>query len=236
MEKFTREITFEGINKEIEETLNELGYVDIEYLEDFCNENNLELIVETQGYRKYKESCLVGWNDAETSENICDALLSLYDCNYTDDNDLIYDIYIDNGNEKTFVKTLEIKDYTDLTIVDEHGIEVDPYGNDFIDAIVKKVDESLNNGNLQDTTLYKSIFKTQEDIDEKYNTNYNYLIDKVVKSVKNYMLADTERRFDIDVSNHFASCYLFYKVPTFRDYYSNYYVDDIKDVLSHEDL
>lgn len=234
MEKFTREITFEGINKEIEETLNELGYVDIEYLEDFCNENNLELIVETQGYRKYKESCLVGWNDAETSENICDALLSLYDCNYTDDNDLNYDIYIDNGNEKTFVKTLEIKDYTDLVIVNEHGVEVDPYGNNFIDAIVKKVDESLNNGNLQDTTLYKSIFKTQEDIDddEKYNTNYNYLIDKVVKSVKNYMLEDTGCRFDIDVSTHFISCYLFYKVPTIRDYY----IDDIKDVLTYNDL
>lgn len=234
MEKFTREITFEGINNEIKETLNELGYINIEYLEDFCNENNFELIVKTQSYKQHKESCLVGWNDEETSENICDALLSLYDCNYTDDTDLIYDIYIDNGNKQTFVKTLEIKDYTDLVIVNEHGVEINPYRNDFIDVIIKKVDESLNNGSLQTTTLYKSIFKTKEDIedDEKYNTNYNYLIDRIIKSVKNYMLEDTKRKFDVDVSKHFISCYLFYEVPSIRDYY----IDDIKDVLSYKDL
>lgn len=234
MKKFTREIIFEGINEEINETLVELGYTDIEYLEDFCNENDFELIVKTKGYKTHKNNCLVGWNDADTSENICDALLSLYDCNYTDDNDLIYDIYINNGNEQTFVKTLEIKDYTSLVIVDEYGIEVNPYENDFVDAIVKKVDESLNNGNLQDTMLYKSIFKTQEDVndDKKYNTNYNYLINNIVKSVKKYMLSDTERRFDVDISKHFMSCYLFYEVPTIKDYY----IDDIKDVLSYEDL
>jgi hypothetical protein len=92
----------------------------------------------------------------------------------------------------------------------------------------------LNNGNLQTTTLYKSIFKTQEDIedDEKYNTNYNYLIDRVIESVKNYMLEDTERRFDVDVSEHFMSCYLFYEVPCIRDYC----IDDITDVLSYEDM
>lgn len=230
MEKFTRELTFEGINDEIKETLEELGYSNIEYLDDFCNENDFELIIKTQTYKPHLENCLVGWDDTETSENICEALLNLYDCNYTDDTDLIYDIYIDNGNEKTFVKTLEIKDYTDLVIVDKHGIETDPYGNEFVDAIVKKVNESLNNGNLQDTTLYKSIFKTQEDIDndKKYNIKYNYLIDRVIKSVKKYMLADTERRFD----KYFTSCYLFYEVPTIRDYYS----DDISDVLSCEDM
>lgn len=233
MEKFTRDIAFEGINEEIKETLEGLGYTNIEYLEDFCNENDFELIIKTQSYKPHEESCSVGWNDAETSENICYALLSLYDCNYTDDNDLIYDIYIDNGNEQTFVKTLEIKDYAGLVIVNEHGVEVDPYGNDFVNAIVQKVDESLNNGNLQTTTLYKSIFKTQEDIDndERYNTNYNLLIDRVVKSAKNYMLEDTERRFDVDVSEHFMSCYLFYEVPTIKDYY----IDDITDVLSYED-
>lgn len=233
MEKFTREITFEGINEEIKETLEELGYSNIDYLDDFCNENNFELVVKTQSYKPHSESCLVGWNDAETSENISDALLDLYNCNYTDDNDLIYDIYIDNGNEQIFVKTLEIKDYTTLVIIDEHGIETDPHNNDFINAIVNKVDESLNNRNLQTTTLYKSIFKTQEDIgdDEKYNTNYNYLIDKVIKSVKNYMLEDTERRFDVDVSKHFMSCYFFYEVPAVRDF-----VDDISDVLSYEDM
>lgn len=233
MEKFIREITFEEINNEIKETLEELGYANIEYLEDFCDENNFELIIKTQSYKSHEESFLVGWNDAETSENICDALLDLYNCNYTDDNDLIYDIYIDNGNEKTFVKTLEIKDYTDLIIVNEHGIETEPYENDFVNAIVKKVDESLNNGNLQSTTLYKSIFKTQEDIDddERYNTHYNYLIDRVIKSVKNYMLEDTERRFDVDVSKHFISCYLFYEVPTIRDYY----ISDIRDVLNYKD-
>lgn len=234
MKKFTRELTFEGINDEIKETLEELGYSNIEYLDDFCNENDFELIIKTQTYKPHAENCLVGWNDAETSENIRDALLSLYDCNYTDDNDLIYDIYIDNGNEKIFVKTLEVKDYTDLVIVDKHGIEVDPYGNEFVDAIVKKVNESLNNGNLQDTTLYKSIFKTQEDIDndKKYNIKYNYLIDRVIKSVKNYMLEDAGRRFDADIDKHFISCYLFYEVPTIRDYYS----DDISDVLSCEDM
>ena len=234
MLKFTREIKFEEINNEIKETLIELGYTNIEYLEDFCSENNLELIVKTQSYKPQEESCLVGWNDAETSENICDALLSLYDCNYTDDNDLIYDIYINNGNEQTFVKTLEIKDYTDLVIINEHGVEIDPYGNEFINVVVKKVDESLNDGNLQNTTLYKSIFKTQEDIenDEKYNANYNYLIDRVIKSVKNYMLEDTERRFDANVSKHFMSCYLFYEVPTIIDYC----IGDIRDVLSYEDM
>lgn len=234
MEKFTREITFEGINEEIKETLEELGYINIEYLEDFCNENNFKLIVKTQEYKPHKESCKVGWNDAETSENISDALLSLYDCNYTNDNDLIYDIYIDNGNEEIFVKTLHIKDYTDLVIVDEHGIETDPHDNDFVDAIISKVDESLNNGNLQTTTIYKSIFKTQEDIDddEKYNTNYNYLIDRIIKSVKNYMLEGTEHRFDADISKHFMACYFFYEVPTIRDYCS----DDISDVLSYEDM
>lgn len=232
MKKFTREITFEGINNEIKETLEDLGYANIEYLEDFCDENDFELIVKTQDYKSHEESCSVGWNDAETSENICDALLSLYDCNYTDDNDLIYDIYIDNGNEKAFVKTLEIKDYTDLVIVNKYGVEVDPYGNEFIDAIIKKVDESLNNGILQTTTLYKSIFKTQEDIDDdgEYNTNYNYLIDRAIKSVKNYMLEDIERRFDVDVSEHFMSCYLFYEVPNIGNY-----IDDIKDVLSYKD-
>ena len=234
MKKFTREIKFKGINEEIKETLEALGYTNIEYLEDFCQENNFELIVKTQSYKPHKENCLVGWDDEETSENICDALWNLYNCNYTDDNELIYDIYIDNGNERTFIKTLEIKDYTGIVIVDEHGIETSPYESDFVDAIVKKVDESLNNGNLQTTTLYKSIFKTQEDIedDERYNTNYNYLIDRVIESVKNYMLEDTERRFDVDVSTHFMSCYLFYEVPGIRDYC----IDDISDVLSYGDM
>jgi len=234
MKKFTREIEFKGINEEIKETLEALGYTNIEYLEDFCQENNFELIVKTQSYKPHEESCLVGWDDEETSENICESLLFLYEYNYTDDNDLIYDIYIDNGNERTFVKTLEIKDYTGIVIVDEHGIETSPYESDFVDAIVKKVDESLNNGNLQTTTLYKSIFKTQEDIedDEKYNTNYNYLIDRVIESVKNYMLEDTERRFDADVSEHYMSCYLFYEVPGIRDYC----IDDISDVLSYGDM
>lgn len=234
MEKFTRDIIFEGINEEIRETLEELGYANIEYLEDFCNENDFELIIKTNSYKPHEENCLVGWNDEETSQNICDSLCFLYNCNYTNDNDLIYDIYIDDGNEQTFVKTLEIKDYTSLVIVNEHGVEVNPYGNDFTDAIIKKVDESLNNGNLQTTALYKSIFKTQEDIenDEKYNINYNYLIDRIIKSVKNYMLEDTERRFDVDVSVHYMSCYLFYEVPSIRDYY----IDDIKDVLSYKDL
>ena len=234
MEKFTREITFEGINNEIKEALEELGYSNIEYLEDFCNENDFELIIKTQSYKPHEENCSVGWDDEETSQNICDSLCFLYNCNYTNDNNLFYDIYIDDGNERIFVKTLEIKDYTGLVIVNEHGVEIDPYGNDFVDAIIRKVDESLNNGNLQITTLYKSIFKTQEDLDddERFNTNYNYLIDRTIKSVKNYMLEDTGRRFDADIDKHFISCYLFYEVPTIRDYYS----DDISDVLSCEDM
>lgn len=234
MEKFTREITFEGINDEIKETLGELGYTDIKYLDDFCTENNFELIIKTQSYKPREETCEIGYDDDETSENISDVLLFLYECNLTSDNDLIYDIYISNGIEKTFVKTLYIKDYTGLVIVDRHGIETDPYGNEFINAVVSKVDESWDNGNLQTTTIYKDIFKTEEDIqdDEKYETNYNYLIDRIIKSVKNYMLEDTERRFDVDVSEHYMSCYFFYEVPTIRDYYS----DDITDVLSYEDL
>lgn len=229
MEKFVREITFEGINDEIKETLNELGYTNIEYLEDFCDENDFELVVKTQSYKPHEESCQIGWDDAETSENICESLLFLYNGCYTDDDYLIYDIYIDDGNERTFVKTLDIKDYTDLVIVDGKGIEINPCGKDFADAIIRKVDESLNNGNLQTTTLYKSIFKTQEDIDddERYNANYNLLIDKVIKSVKNYILADTGRRFDVSAGEHYMSCYLFYGAPMIRDYYSN----DITDVL-----
>lgn len=229
MEKFVREITFEGINDEIKETLNELGYTNIEYLEDFCDENDFDLVVKTQSYKPHEESCQIGWDDAETSENICESLLFLYNCGHTDDDYLIYDIYIDDGNERTFVKTLDIKDYTDLVIVDGKGIEINHCEKDFADAIIRKVDESLNNGNLQTTVLYKSIFKTQEDIDD--DKRYNYLIDRIIKNVKKYMLADTGRRFDADIDKHFMSCYLFYEVPTIRDYY----IDDISDVLSCAD-
>ena len=65
------------------------------------------------------------------------------------------------GNYQTITFPPE-KDYTDLIIVNKYGIEVNPYGNEFIDAIIKKVNESWNNGNLQTTTLYKSIFKTNK--------------------------------------------------------------------------
>lgn len=231
MERFTREITFEGINEEIKETLEELGYSNIDYIADFCNENNFELVVKTQTYKSHEENCEVGWNDAETSENISNALLDLYNCNYTDDNDLIYDIYIDidNGNNQTFVKTLDIKDYTSLTIVNTHGVETNVYDGDFVDAVVEKIDESLNNHNLQETTLYKSIFKNVEDTED--NNKYNLLIDKVLKSVKHFMYNGSGQTFDVNCNRHYISCYLFYKIPSIRDCY----IDDICDVLELKD-
>lgn len=233
MRKFTRIIKFEGINDEIKEALNKLGYTNIKWLEDFCLENDFTLIIKTQSYRPRKEFCAVGWDDTETSENISEALLYLYECNLTSDDDLMYDIYISNGIEKTFVTMLDIKDYTSLVIVDGHGLETSPYSSEFMDAIIGKVDESLNNNNLQSTTIYKSIFKSQEDIDddEKYNSKYDLLIDRIVKSVKNYMLEESGQRFDVDVSTHYMSCYFFFEVPTIK----NYYIDDITDVLSYED-
>lgn len=229
MEKFTREITFEGINEEIKETLEELGYCNINYIDDFCNENNFELIIKTQNYKPHEVACEVGYNDEDTSENICDALLDLYNCNYTDDNDLIYDIYIDNENNQTFVKTLDIKDYTSLTIVNEHSVETEVSDTDFVDAVVEKIDESLNNHNLQETALYKSIFKNVEDTED--DDKYNLLIDKVLKSVKHFMYNRSGQAFDVDCSHHYISCYLFYKIPSIRDCY----VDDICDVLEFKD-
>lgn len=230
MEKFARNINFEGINERIEETLKELGYLNIEYLDDFCNENDFDLVVKTQNYKPHEETCEVGYNDAETSENICDALQSLYECNYADDDYLLFDLYISNfNNELELIETLNIKDYTSLTIVNAYGIETDVYDNDFIDAVVKKIDESLNNHNLQDTELYKSIFKDEEDTRD--NDKYNLLVDKVFKSVKHFMYSGSGKTFDVDCSHHYVSCYLFYKVPLLKDYY----IDDICDVLELKD-
>lgn len=230
MEKFARNINFEGINERIEETLKELGYLNIKYLDDFCNENDFDLVVKTQNYKPHEETCEVGYNDAETSENICDALQSLYECNYADDDYLLFDLYISNfNNELELIETLNIKDYTSLTIVNDHGIEIDVYDNDFIDAVVKKIDESLNNHNLQDTELYKSIFKDEENTRD--NDKYNLLVDKVFKSVKHFMYSRSGKTFDVDCSHHYVSCYLFYKVSSLKDYYIN----DICDVLELKD-
>lgn len=229
MEKFVREIKFEGINEEIIETLKELGYSIFEYLDDFFNENDFELVIKTQTYKPHKVACEVGYNDADTSENICDALRSLYECNYADDDYLLFDLYISYNNELELVKTLDVKDYTSLTIVNGDGVETDVFNDDFVNAVVKKIDESLNNHNLQETALYKSIFKNEEDT--KDDNKYNLLIDKVLKSVKHFMYSETGKSFVIDGSHNYISCYLFYKVPSIRDYY----VDDICDVLELKD-
>ena len=227
MEKFVKDVVFEGINGRIKETLEELGYLNIEYLDDFCSE--FELIVKTLGYKPYEVACEVGYNDADTSKNITDALLYLYQCNYADDDWLLFDLYISCNDELELVETLDIKDYTSLTIVNEHGIETDVYDSDFVDAVVEKIDESLNNNNLQKTTLYKSIFKNEEDTED--NDKYNLLVDKVLKSVKHFMYSESNQTFDVDASHHYISCYLFYEIPSIKDYY----IDDICDVLVMED-
>lgn len=219
MNKFVREIKFEGINERIEETLKELGYPIV-----------FELVVKTQTYKPHEEACDVGYNDAETSENICDALRFLYDCNYVDDDTLLYDLYISyDNNELDFIETLDIKDYASLTIVNEHGVETEVYDADFVDAVVEKIEESLNNHNLQETALYKSIFKSVEDAED--DNKYDLLVDKVLKSVKHYMYSGSSKTFDVDCSHHYTSCYLFYKVPSIKDYY----IDDICDVLEYKD-
>lgn len=229
MEKFTREIIFEGINERIKETLKELGYSNIKYLDDFCDKNNFELIVKTISYKPHDVACEVGYNDDDTSANICDALRFLYDCNYADDDYLLFDLYISYNNELEFIETLDIKDYTSLTIVNSHGIETEVSDTDFVDAVVEKIDESLNNHNLQETTLYKSIFKSAEDTED--DDKYNLLVNEVLKSVKHFMYNGSGQAFDVDCSHHYISCYLFYKIPSIRDYY----VDDICDVLEFKD-
>ena len=229
MEKFVKDVVFEGINERIQETLEELGYLNIEYLDDFCSENDFELIVKTLGYKPHEVACEVGYNDADTSENITDALLYLYQCNYADDNYLLFDLYISCNDELEIVETLDIKDYKGLTIVNEHGTETDVYNGDFVDAVVEKIDESLNNHNLQETALYKSIFKNEEDTED--DVKYDLLIDKVLKSVKHFMYSESGQTFDVNASHHYVSCYLFYEVPTIKDYY----IDDICDVLEYKD-
>lgn len=229
MEKFTRDIVFEGINERIKETLEELGYSNIEYLDDYFSENDFELIVKTLDYKPHEVACEVGYNDADTSENITDALLYLYQCNNADDDYLLFDLYISNNSELTLVETLDIKDYTSLTIVNEHGTETDVYDSDFVDAVVEKVDESLNNHNLQETALYKSIFKNEEDTED--NDKYNLLVDKVLKSVKHFMYSESGQAFDVNARHHYVSCYLFYEIPSIKDYY----IDDICDVLEYKD-
>lgn len=229
MEKFARCIELEGINERIEETLKGLGYSNVEYLDDFCNENDFELVIKTLSYKPHEVACEVGYNDADTSENICDALQFLYECNYADDDYLLFDLYISCNNELEFIETLDIKDYTSLTIVNGYGIETEVSDADFVDAVVYKIDESLNNHNLQETALYKSIFKSEEDTENE--DKYNLLVDKVLKSVKHFMYSDSKQMFNVDCNHHYISCYLFYKVPSIKDYY----IDDICDVLEWRD-
>ena len=45
------------------------------------------------------------------------------------------------------------------------------------------------------------------------------------------MYSESNQTFDVDASHHYISCYLFYEVPTIKDYY----IDDICDVLEYKD-
>lgn len=232
MEKFRKDVVFEGINENIKETIKEQMNVlsDIDFLDDYCDKHDIQLLLEVDNYNK--TYCFIGYNDAETSEKICDALLDLYEVGkiYDEKNHTI-NIKLLAGDIIYQVCMLELKDYTELTIVDKKGNETDIYDSDFIENVVNAIDLSLYNGNLQHTTIYKDTFPNGDDIDdEEYNDRYNKLIDRILTSVKHYMYSDTERRFDVDYSTHYQSCYFFFEVPSIRDYY----MDDICDVLDYK--
>lgn len=233
MKKFRKDVVFEGINENIidaiKENMNALS--DINFLDDYCDEHDIQLLLEIDNYDK--ASCLVGYDDNETSEYICDALLDLYEAGKIfDEPNHIIDVKLLAGDMVYPVCMLELKDYVDLTIVDKLGNEIDTTSSDFIECVANAVDLSMYNENFQHTQIYKNTFPNGDDIsDEEYNDRYGKMIDKVLKSVKTYLLSDIGQRFDIDYATHFASCYFFYKVPTFKDAY----IDDICDVLSFED-
>lgn len=232
MEKFRKDVVFEGINNEIRDVIAEKwGRKEVLFLDDFCENNAIELLIEVDGY---KERCLVGYDDEETSENICDVLLEMYEAHkiYDEPNHVIT-VKMLHYDEVYFVCNLELKDYCELTLVDKLGNEINTDDSDFIECVVNAVDLSLYNGNFQHTQIYKNAFPDSDEniSDDEYNDRYGKMIDDVLESVKTYLMSDTENRFDIDYSTHIVSSYFFYSVPQFKDAY----IDDICDVLDYKD-
>jgi hypothetical protein len=236
MKKLTKEVVFEGINQNIREAIGTEEARKELFLDDFCEENNIELFLQIGDH--YTNECEVGYSDDETSENICDAILELYlNTSLIDEeiyeNPISISLVIDDNNCVP-VCVLDLKDYTSLTIVDKYGNETDVYDNDFSECVISAVDISLNNNNLQHTKIYKDIFgneNTEDMDDDKYNEKYNDLINNVLESVKKYMLCGSGQRFDFSPSQHFVSGYFAYSIPEITDQYN----DDICDVLYHAD-
>lgn len=232
MEKFRKDVVFEEINNEIRDVITEKwGRKDILFLDDFCENNAIELLIEVD---RNKEVSSVGYDDDETSENICDALLNMYEANkiYDEPNHVIT-ISILHYDDVYFVCNLELKDYCELTLVDKLGNEINTDDRDFIECICDAVDLSIYNGNFQHTKIYKDAFPNGNDdiSDEEYNDRYSKMVDAVLKSVKEYLMNDAGNRFDVDYSTHFVSSYFFYEVPALKDIY----IDDIYDVLDYKD-
>lgn len=240
MKKITKEITFEGINEQIREAIVEqLGIEEAKeelFLNNLCEENDINLLLQI-GYH-YEDECEIGYNDDDTSENICDAILEMYENTSLIDeeiyeNPISISLVIDDNNDFP-IGVLDLKEYVELTIVDKCGIETDVNDSDFSACVISAVDTSLNNNNLQHTKIYKDIFgdvDTLEMDDGEYNDKYNDLIKNVLESVKKYMLCDSGQRFDFGPSKRFVSGYFAFSIPEITDSYNN----DICDVLYYED-
>jgi hypothetical protein len=239
MRRITKEITFEGINEQIREAIVEkLGIKEAKeelFLDDLCEKNNISLLLKIGDH--YVNECEVGYDDDDTSENICDAILELYENTLLIDKEIYENpisISLAFDNNYYAVCVLDLKEYTKLTIVDKYGIETDVYDNDFSECVISAVDTSLNNNNLQHTKIYKDIFRNEntEDMDDgEYNDKYNDLINNILESVKKYMLCESGQRFDFGPSKRFVSGYFAFSIPDVRDAYN----EDICDVLYYED-
>jgi hypothetical protein len=239
MRKLTKEITFEGINEQIREAMVEkLGIEEAKeelFLDDLCEKNDIRLLLKIGD--RYVNECEIGYNDDDTSENICDAILEMYVNTLLIDEEIYENpisISLVFDNNYYTVGVLDLKEYVELTIVDKFGNETDVNDNDLYECIVSAVDTSLNNNNLQHTKIYKDIFKDEDAEymdDDEYNDKYNDLINKVVESFKKYMLCDSGQQFNFRPTKRFVSGYFAFSIPDVRDAYN----EDICDVLYYED-
>lgn len=239
MRKLTKEITFKGINEQIRKTMIEkLGIEEAKeelFLDDLCEKNDIELLLQIGG--RHNNECEIGYNDDDTSENICDAILYLYENIFLTDEEIYENpISISLVFNKNYypVCVLDLKEYVKLTIVDKFGNETDVNDNDLYECIVSAVDTSLNNNNLQHTKIYKDIFgdeDTEYMDDGEYNDKYNDLINNVLESFKKYMLCESGQQFNFRPTKRFVSGYFAFSIPDVKDAYN----EDICDVLYYED-
>jgi hypothetical protein len=239
MRKLTKEITFKGINEQIREAMAEQlqmeGAKEELFIDDICEENDIRLFL--QFGHCYENECRVEYNDVQTSENICNAILEIYESTLLIDKDIYENpilISLIFKNNHYHVCALNLNEYTDLTIIDKYGIETDINDNDFSECVINSIGVSLDNNNLQQTKIYQDVFKNKniDDMDDdEYNDKYNVLIDNIFKSVKKYMLCESGQRFDFGPSKRFVSGYFAFSIPDVRDAYN----EDICDVLYYED-